>query len=671
MDFIRKIMTAAAAATVAVLPAAAQQNSRDTGHTHTGHPKKLVLAPSFAWKLLSPLGLREEASIDTLFENYSMEFVPSAVSAAWATTGNLGGAGQNMIFAERAPMSNFFFRDAISHWLPSESKEKFYNTRIPMTLLSYSSSGGRDNSQERFQTTFSGNINAKAQLGAMIDYLYSKGSYANQAVKDLAWGVQGSYIGDRYEFQGFFNHYNMVNQENGGITDMRYITDPAEVQGGVTSVDTKTIPTRLNDAYSRQKGDELYLNNRYKVGYWHEEQVNDTTVKRTYIPVSSFIYTLKYQSGKHMFVDYTPSETQEYFGRTYLDPNQTYDKTTYWTLTNIFGVSLLEGFHKYAKFGLAAYISHQVRNYTMPVDTLDRSNPEEAGLTPMPEGIDIPHSKREQLAYVGGQLTKQRGSVLTYGATAEIGILGPVAGDLKLDGQVQTRFPLLGDSLVINAFGRFHNTEAPYLAKNYISNHFVWQNNFGKIRDLTFGGSVYLHRTRTRVSAQATNLQNSIYFGADGLPVQHGGSVQVLSLSLEQNFKFGILHWDNRVTYQKTSNDAVIPLPDLAVYSNLYLLGKIATLHFQLGVDCDYYSKYYAPSFQPATSAFTNQRDMKVGNYPFCNAYINMKLSKTRFYVMYSHFNQGLFGGDNYFSMPYYPLNPHRFQIGLSVDFAN
>ncbi len=38
---------------------------------------------------------------------------------------------------------------------------------------------------------------------------------------------------------------------------------------------------------------------------------------------------------------------------------------------------------------------------------------------------------------------------------------------------------------------------------------------------------------------------------------------------------------------------------------------------------------------------------------------------------MYSHFNQGLFGGANYFSMPYYPLNPSRFQIGLSVDFAN
>ncbi len=669
MNLIHKLTVSAAALALAVIPLSAQQ-AGDGGHSHTGHPKNVVVAPSYAWKLLSPLGLREEASIDTLFENYSFQSVPSAVSDAWATTGNLGGEGLNMIFSERAPMSDFFFRDALSHWLPSESKQKFYNTRIPMTLLSFNSSGGRETAQERLQTTFSGNINSKAQVGAMLDYLYSKGSYNYQAVKDLAWGASGSYLGDRYEFQGFFNHYNMVNKENGGITDMLYITDPAELQGGVTSIDSKSIPTNLKDAHTRQSGDELYLNNRYKVGYWHEETVDDTTTVRTYIPVSSFIYTLKYHSAKHLFIDTSPAETREYFENTYLNPDYTRDRTTYWSLSNIFGVSLLEGFHKYAKFGLAAYVSHQVRKYNMTPDTLDRTNPD-LGLSPFPEGVNISPSKTEQLAYVGAQLTKQRGSILTYEATAEIGFLGPVAGDLKLDGTVKTRFPLLGDSLAISAFGKFHNTEAPYLAKNYISNHFVWQNDFGKVRDLSFGGRLTYNRTGTHLGVRVSNLQNHIYFDAAGMPRQHGGSVQVLSVSLEQNFKFGILHWDNRVTYQKTSNDAVLPLPEISVYSNLYLLGKIATLRFQLGIDCDYYTKYYAPGFQPALAAFTNQRDMKIGNYPFCNAYINMKLSKTRFYVMYSHANQGLFGGSNYFSMPYYPLNPHRLQLGISVDFAN
>jgi hypothetical protein len=76
-------------------------------------------------------------------------------------------------------------------------------------------------------------------------------------------------------------------------------------------------------------------------------------------------------------------------------------------------------------------------------------------------------------------------------------------------------------------------------------------------------------------------------------------------------------------------------------------------------------------AYQPATMTFHTQNEVKVGNYPMCNVYANMKLSKVRFYVLYSHFNQGLFGGKNYFSLAHYPLNPHRFMLGLSIDFAN
>ena len=68
--------------------------------------------------------------------------------------------------------------------------------------------------------------------------------------------------------------------------------------------------------------------------------------------------------------------------------------------------------------------------------------------------------------------------------------------------------------------------------------------------------------------------------------------------------------------------------------------------------------------------AFYNQREIECGNYPLMNVFANMKLSKVRFFVMMSHVNQGLMG-NNYFSMPHYPLNPRRFQIGLSVDFPN
>lgn len=664
-SYLKSIIILVAAACMTALSATAQR-----GNSPSSTAKKVVYPPAVAWTMLPPLGLHEEAEVDTLPDNYGQRFIPSFGSAAYATTGNLGSEGLNMIWSEREGRSDFFFRDALRRWIPSEEKMKFYNTHIPMTLLSYSTAGGRDDAQERLGVTFSGNANKRTQVGALLDYLYSKGCYANQAGKNLTWGFSGSYMGDRYEFQGYYYHYNSLNKENGGITDPLYITDPALIQGGVTSVNTLTIPTNLTDAHTRVKGGQLLLNNRYKVGYWQEEKdENDSVISREYIPVTSFIYTLKYTEAKHNFRLTSQRCMEEFFDNTYLDPTLTSDWTKYHSLQNTLGISLLEGFNKYSKFGLSAYATYEINKYTQTPDTLDRTAVE--GLTPFPEGITaIAPSASENKAWVGAQLTKQRGSILRYSATGEIGVVGRAAGDLRINGVIDTRIPLRFDSVEVKAFGRFSNEAAPYLMRNYLSNHFIWQNDFGKVRSLRLGGEITSAFTGTRISAQVENIQHYIYFGPDFLPVQHSGSVQLFTARLQQKIALGAFHWDNDIIYQTTSDDNVIALPNLAIYSNMYIKVKIATLFLQLGADCDYYTRYYAPKYQPATASFANQRDIKLGNYPFINVYANMKLSKVRFYVMFSHLNQGWFSRD-YFSMPDYPLNPRRLQIGLSVDFAD
>ncbi len=634
----------------------------------TAQKKEPVLAPSYAWKLVEPLGLREPATIDTLPDNYAQRFVPSFQTPAYATTGNYGAEGIDMIWSGRPRTSDFFFRDGLLSWIPTEKTMRFYNTRTPMTLLSYSTAGGRDNAQERLGAIFSGNINSKAQIGALLDYIYSKGCYANQADKGLIWGVSGSYLGDRYEMQAYYNHYNLLNKENGGIDDPLYITDPALVQGGVTKVDPKTIPTRLSNAHTRVSGEQLLINNRYKIGFWHEETEGDSIISREYVPVTSVIYTLKYTKSKHMFRDTSTDEMSEFFTDTYLNPALTDDRTSYWSLENTVGLSLLEGFHKYAKFGLAAFVTYEMDRFTQTADTIDRAGDET--LTPFPENISIAPKATEHKVRVGAQLTKQKGSVLRYAATAQFGVAGATAGDININGNIDTRIPLPIDTIGIRAFAAFSNEATPYLLRNYLSNHFIWQNNFGKERRLLMGGRITVPRTGTSLTAQVENIQNHVFFGPDFIPMQHGGSVQVFSANLSENLRLGPFNWDTSVTYQTTSDAAVIALPQLAIYTNIYFKFHIATLKVQMGVDCDYYTRYFAPKYQPATASFANQTEIKLGNYPFMNVYANFKLSKTRFFVMMSHINQGWFSHD-YFSLPDYPLNPRRFQIGLSVDFAN
>ena len=594
------------------------------------------------------------------------------VSKAYATTGNLGAEGQDQIFFDRPDYSNFFFEDALAAWLPSINTQRYYNTRIPMTIVSYNTGGNRNNMQDRLTALFSGNVNKAIQVGAAMDYIYSMGTYDAQATKDFTWRIFGSYTGDRYELQAYFNNYNFLNKENGGITDDRYITDPAAVQGGSTNVDNKTIPVHLSAAHSRIYGTELYLNHRYKVGFYKNfrDSVTDTIIGRTYIPVTSFIWTMNYKSNKHLFLNSEATEDTTFFENTYLSLQGSNDETTYWKLSNTFGIQMLEGFNKYAKFGLAAYITHEIREYTQYTDTIDTESANSGKLTPMPTH-SIPHSKTENVVWVGGQLTKQQGSILTYNATAQFGIVGEVAGDIDITGDISTKFKLHNDSVRITGYGYFKNKSVPYFFNNYISNHFIWQNDFGKTRRFRAGGILNFPLTRTSANVGVENIQNMIYFNESGMPVQAGNNIQIFSATIDQNFKFGIFNWNNSVTYQTSSDDMVLPLPKLSIYSNMFLQFTIArVLHVQFGVDCNYYTKYYAPAYNPATMTFHSQRETQCGNFAFMNAYANMKLKKTRFFVMFSHVNQSLFGG-SYFAIPHYPLNAMKFQMGLSVDFAH
>lgn len=628
---------------------------------------------SSAWTLEMPLGEHKPAIVDTLRYNYQQKSIPSMTSDAYATTGTLGAEGINMIYFERPQMSAFYFDHSLHYILPTNDKMKFYNVYVPMTLLSYNLGGGKQNHQDRLNAIFAGNVNRNIGIGAFIDYNYQKGAYNYQSVKDLTWGAAFYFNSHRYEGQIYYNHFNDLNMENGGITDDLYITDPAEVQGGVDHIEAKSIPTRLSNARNRIRGDHLFTTHALKLGYWTEEQVNDTLTRDLYIPVTKFVYSLDYESRNHNFTNTNATQGHEFWENSYLDPSRTNDHTVYWSVKNTIGIQLLEGFRKWAKFGIAAYATLENRRFTMTnFKWLPELTEEQAAeLTPLPAGFQINSRENQTRLFAGGSISKRQGSLLTYAANVRFGLAGDVAGDIDAYGNIETRFKLFGDTVDISAHGGFHNNENPYLLQHYISNHFVWNQNLGKTRRFEVGGKLVIPWTRTTFSADFRNTQNFVYFNSVCLPTQHSGNVQVFALRLDQKLKFGIWNWNNTITYQVSSDQNVLPLPALAVYSNMFLdFTAFRVLKLQIGVDCDYYTAYYGYKYQPATMSFCVQQDTKVGNYPFCNVYVNAKLYKVRFYVLYSHVNQGWFG-KNYFSLPGYPLNPRCFQLGLCVDFAN
>lgn len=659
---------------ISVLITASVLHAQEPVHSMPKAPssKSAPKPPPTAWTLIYPLCLHEPAGVDTILYNYQRQAVPSLVSEAWATTGNLGGEGLQMNFFKRRERMEFFFNDAVSEWMKLPERQKFFNTFIPITQLSYNMGGNKQTAQDRLRAIFAGNVNRRVGVGAHVDYLYSKGSYQNQAVKDFSFGFSGYYRGDRYEMQAYYNHWNMLNKENGGITDPLYITDPAVLQGGVDHIDSKSIPVRLSNAHSRVSGQQFFLNNAYNVGYWRTEEVNDTLTRDVYVPVTKFIWTLDYSSYRHRFVDINDVGADEFWNHSYLAPDLSNDNTWHSDFSNTVGVQMIEGFRKWAKFGLSVYANYRLQSFSQTPDTLiDRAMPLPENMTPLPDDFSIKDKHKRSILYAGAQITKQKGSVLTYAVDGRLGLIGDVAGDIDISGRMDTRLRMLGDTVKFGVRGHFRNTSQPYLLQHYRSNHFVWNNDFGKTRSFRAEGELTIPWTRTTLSAGFENRQNHVYFDADGMPVQFGGSVQIISATLNQRLKFGIWNWDNTIVWQNSTKSEILPLPALSIYSNMYLSFRaFNVLQVQVGADCNYYTKYYAPSYQPATMSFTNQQKEKIGNYPFMNVYLTCKLSKVRFYVMMSHVNQGIFSKE-YFSLPNYPLNPRRLQLGLSIDFAN
>ena len=614
---------------------------------------------TWSWRLTPELGMMYPERLDTAFLNFYRTDIEDSFATSYNYLGNFGSPGQSRIYFDREERPDFLFMKAYDHFNVSPEKMRYFNTQIPFTQVAYLTGGSKPNAEDRLKATFGGNINRRIGLGASIDYIYARGFYNFTGVNSIDWQLYGYYLGDRYQVQAYTNIANFSNQENGGISDINYILKPENVNANLS--DPRNIPTNLENSWNRIKHKDIYLTQRYNLGFDRTYMVddNDSTEFTEFIPVTSFIHTLHYSTNYRKFIIQQGGILKEdFFQNTYLNETQTDDSLRYHSLKNTLGIALNEGFHKYAKFGLAAYATLENRSYTNMQDSA-RLN-------------FIDRKYTTNVLWVGGELSKQHGSILTYRANAKFGLAGYNLGDIDVTAQLQTKIPLFGDSLYIRANGFFKNSEPSYYFKHYVSNHFAWSNSFDKERRLRAMGEIYLPVSQTNIKAGVENITNLLYFNNDGLPAQHGSNIQVFQASLQQNFELGILNWNNSVVYQKTSNKQVLPLPDLSIYSQLYLNFRIArVLQTQIGVDCYYYTRYYSPMYQPATQMFHTQNISKTGNYPLMNVFANMKLKKARFFVMMYHVNKGLFGGNDYFMAPNYPVNPRVFKMGVSIDFSN
>ena len=602
-----------------------------------------------SWTVSPILGDVTIIDVDTVPLDYQHHDTGDGYRSPRGNLGNFGSPSYSKIFFLQRDLPNYLFSQVYEPYFLTTSKAKFYNTTIPLTNISYLSGGSNNVSEERFKVLFTANAGKRLNVGAEIDNIYARGFYASQAVSDFSYRVFSSYISDKYVLHGMMGNSNLSNQENGGISDDDYITDPTSKSNGKRTIEPRNIPVNLDQAWNRVNGGLFFLTHRYNVGFYRTE-TKDTVVTKVFVPVSSLIHTFEYNNIFRRFI--VKKNPTGYFDNSFINKSATNDTTSYQSYRNTVALSLREGFNKFAFFGLSAYLQNVIHHYNLMDST---------GKT----------SYNEQSTYLGGELSRKNGKVINYQANAELGILGNDIGQFSLSGKMETRLRIFKKDVIFTANGYLKNMKSGFYLNNYHSNHFWWDQNLKDERRVRLEAKIAVPEEFFSVNAGVENLQNYIYFNDKSIPTQESNNVQVISGCLAKDFKVGSMHLDNEIYGQFSSNDKVIPLPTISLYHNLYMLTKLAkVLTLQAGIDVRYHSAYYAMAYQPAISQFHTQSDIKIGNYPLVCIYANLQLKRTRFFIMYYHANQGMVEA-NYFSSPHYPIDPIVMKTGISWNFNN
>jgi hypothetical protein len=143
---------------------------------------------------------------------------------------------------------------------------------------------------------------------------------------------------------------------------------------------------------------------------------------------------------------------------------------------------------------------------------------------------------------------------------------------------------------------------------------------------------------------------------------------------LRKDLRAWKFHLTTDLLVQKSSNSKILDLPLATVrsagyFEHLFNFRRTnGQLNTQLGAEVTYHTLYHPYAYMPATGRFYRQDLFETGNYPFVNVFLNLKLRRTRIFLMLDHVNSG-FMGYNYYMVPSYPMNIRMFRYGLAWTF--
>lgn len=566
----------------------------------------------------------------------------------YATLSNTGLAHHALFFTPHNKIGFDMTNTTNKSYLKTAKDIRFFNPLMPYSEINYTMGSKKE---QQLAVSFAREFFPRMVIGMDYKLVNSPGPYFNSKTNNVSVGFSGSYRtkNSRYGIAAYYFRNKLEQQENGGILDDSLFVNNIET-------DRRVIDVALTDANNLIKFSGFGLEQYINLSAPPKITPDSLAQPKKRIQTGRIKHTFAYQRNQFIYTENTPTVAFYSAYDPLLDSLQTTDSTYVQVIRNsLVWNSLSYKTHEspppfFLYFG-AEHAAYKLSLNSL-IDTVFQSE----------------NKNYDQLSVLGGlQLNLFKSTRIFADATLIVG--GHQNGDWKLN----TRWnQFIGtETKNLGAFDiqlNINSLSPQWIYNDYLSNHFRWSNNFA--RSNTFNlKATYLFKFLS-LSIDQNSIDKYTYFDKNARPQQISGTLNIRSLSGQLKFRKGKFDIHAIIYYQKPDIDSVLHLPEfganLKFAFSQSLFNNAAVL--QPGFNLRWFSAYYADAYMPALRSFYLQNDTKIGNYPYLDVYIALKVKRANIYVQYANL-LGLTGDFNYFTTPHYPMRDARFYFGVNWRF--
>ncbi len=635
--------------------------------------------------------------IDTLLDNFNLDYFYQKQGVGDAYQGNLGGATVPLAYHDRPDYRNFDFTKPFYSYIFTPETAPFYNVKRPFTRLQYITAGQKRYAEDNFSIIHAQNIAPSTGFNVTYHNMGTRGIYKNQRTRNADLSLGFSHTGKRYSAHAGYIYNKIDVHDNGGVVDDRLVTDSLFEEGN------KGIPFWLDEDASGNGGARNVIKNNtvYTVHTYGVplRRLTDDDFSMSGVPAFYVGYAFRYDvwskryndqkkdrfTGENYWNNFDNPETPNvneydpyrpsrgYYPHWYIDGRddaETRDSISETKLSNRFFLQL-QPWDRDAIVGTvnagAGFDMHSYRMFH-PDDYLTGS---------------IGKEKRSDY-YIYGSVEGKFRKYFDWGGKLNFVFAGHRVGDLEAEANARFSVYLRGRPVSLSGRLNYSLASPSYWAENLYSNHYKWTNSFAKENKTRFEVKLDAPHWNLEAGLHQSIVGNKIYYTdvynaeaeayiRDIKPVQSSGVVSVTGVYARKDFRAGNFHFNHRVLLQWSTDQDVAPVPLFSAYVSYYFEFNVVrnVLRAQIGLDGRYNTKYYALGFNPAVGQFYNQKEKQIGGYPWVDVFAAFKWKRMRIFLKLEHASQDLFGTRDYFAVLHYPLNARVFKYGVSWSFYN